>query len=157
MKKIAVLFCCSFVFLILSGTCFAEPSKVTSPITDPATAHEMFAEAMNNRDVEALCAMYADDAVLVLRNGGMIVRGKDNIRKVFTKMTKVIQKLTLETVYAVKSGDTMLFRSKYHSVFTAPHGDTVEVLCSGVEVLKEQPDGTWKFIIDHHAGGENLL
>lgn len=126
-------------------------------ITSPDQAHALFAKAMNEKNLEQLCAMYADDAVMVLRSGNLKVQGKSTIRKVFTEMIAALESLELDIIYQVRSEDTVLFRSKYRSVYHTSDGVKHDVVSSGIEVLRKQPDGTWLFTIDHHNGGDNIL
>ena len=125
-------------------------------ITDPNVAHQLFTQAINKKDIEQLCSIYSDDAVIILRSG-QAIRGKEAIRKVFSRMINATEKLTLETVYQIQSENTVLFRSKYHSIYNNQEGEKVDHVNSGIEILQKQKDGTWLFIIDHHSGGANIL
>lgn len=126
-------------------------------ITDPDMAHALFVKAMNEKNIDQLCAMYTDDAVMVLRDGKLEVSGQRSIRRVFSIMVGMVETLQIETVYQVESEDTVLFRSRYNSVYKTPDGKTQEVVSSGIEVLERQSDGTWLFSIDHQNGGANVL
>ena len=144
--------------LLCSSMCLAQgDTDALKHITDPDDAHMLFSSALKEKNVEQLCALYADDAVMVLKDGTMEVQGKYRIRRVFEWMTDSVESLTLEKVYKVESEDTVLFRSKYRSVFTTDDGEKVDRMCSGIEVLKRQPDGNWLFIIHHQDGGANVL
>lgn len=142
---------------MLLSSVSAYSADTLEVITSPDQAHALFAKAMNEKDLEQLCAMYTDDAVMVLRSGDLTVQGKNKIRKVFTEMVAALESLELDIIYQVRSEDTVLFRSKYRSIYHTPDGVRHDVVSSGIEVLRKQPDGTWLFTIDHHSGGENIL
>lgn len=125
-------------------------------ITSPDQAHSLFVKAMNEKNLEQLCAIYTDDAVMVLRSGDLEVQGKRTIRRVFTKMIEALDSLKLDIVYQVRSEDTVLFRSRYRSVFHTSDGEKQDVVSSGIDVLERQPDGTWLFTINHHNGGDAI-
>ena len=153
-KLIGFLIMCMF----LPVGAFAEQDTIPlEKITDPDMAHEMFVKAINEKNIDQLCAMYTDDAVMVLRDGKLEVSGQSSIRRVFSIMVDMVETLQIETVYQVESEDTVLFRSKYSSVYKTPDGKTEEVVSSGIEVLERQEDGTWLFSIDHQNGGANVL
>ncbi|SIO30297.1 YybH family protein [Halodesulfovibrio marinisediminis] len=146
------------VCMLLPAGAFAEePVIPLEKITDPDMAHALFVKAMNEKNIDQLCAMYTDDAVMVLRDGKLEVSGPSRIRRVFSIMVDMVESLDIETVYQVEAENTVLFRSKYRSVYVTPDGEREEVVSSGVEVLEKQEDGTWLFTIDHQNGGANVL
>ena len=149
-----------FALLAACVLLFSSPAygaDTLEVITSPDQAHALFAKAMNEKNLEQLCAIYADDAVMVLRSGNLKVQGLSKIRRVFTEMIAALESLELDIIYQVRSEDTVLFRSKYRSVYHTSDGVKHDVVSSGIEVLRRQPDGTWLFTIDHHSGGENIL
>ena len=154
MKRLAALL---VIVLMIPAFALAEDSKELVKITDPDMAQELFEKALKEKDLEQLCSMYSDDAVMVLKDGTFTVEGKYRIRRVFSWMIDSVEKLSVETVYKVESEDTVLYRSKYHSVFTTPDGESVDTVSSGIVVLKKQSDGSWLFVIDHQNGGSNVL
>ena len=154
MKRLAALL---VIVLMIPAFALAEDSKELVKITDPDMAQELFEKALKEKDLEQLCSMYSDDAVMVLKDGTFTVEGKYRIRRVFSWMIDSVEKLSVETVYKVESEDTVLYRSKYHSVFTTPDGERVDTVSSGIVVLKKQSDGSWLFVIDHQNGGSNVL
>ncbi|MEZ0575505.1 YybH family protein [Halodesulfovibrio aestuarii] len=153
-KLISFLIMCMF----LPVGAFAEHAEIPlEKITDPDMAHALFVKAMNEKNIDQLCSMYTDDAVMVLRDGKLEVSGQSSLRRVFSIMVDMVETLNIETVYQVEAENTVLFRSKYRSVYKTPDGKIEEVVSSGIEVLEKQADGTWLFSIDHQNGGSNVL
>lgn len=124
-------------------------------ITDPNLGHQIFTDALNAKDLETLVDIYADDAVMIAP-GNNIIRGKDDIRAFFVDVLKVVDSITLDTVFRVNYKDTVVFRSNYTVIYKTEDGNTVSQSASGIEVERLQPDGTWLFIVDHHYGGTDL-
>ncbi len=120
-------------------------------ITDPNQGHEIFKEALNNKNLEALVDIYADDAVMVAV-GGQEIRGREAIRDFFTEIVKSVDNFTFETVFRANYEDTVVFRSKYTVVFNTPDGGKIAQSTGGIEVLRKQADGNWLFVVDHHFG-----
>ncbi|WP_428543530.1 YybH family protein [Profundibacter sp.] len=125
-------------------------------ITDPNQGHQIFTDALNAKDLDILVDIYADDAVMVAP-GNNVIRGKENIRAFFVETLKVVESITLDTVFRVNYKDTVVFRSNYTVVYKTEDGQTVTQAASGIEVERLQPDGTWLFIVDHHYGGTDLV
>lgn len=126
----------------------AERSLV---ITDPNMGHEIFKKALNDKNLEVLVDIYADDAVMVAV-GGQEIRGRDAIRGFFTETIKTVESFNFETVFRMNYADTVIFRSKYTVVFKAPDGSEIAQSTGGIEVLRKQEDGNWLFVADHHFG-----
>ncbi|WP_028585279.1 YybH family protein [Desulfogranum mediterraneum] len=126
-----------------------------SAIREPSTAHALFTRAMNERNLEQLCALYADQAVMVLRSGKE-VRGREAVQEVFSRMVQAIESLELETVYMLRSDKSALFRSHYTATFRNGEGELETHTNSGIEMLEKQPDGSWLFVIDHQVGADRI-
>lgn len=154
MRKFVVL---ALLLMLLPCYAIAQDSDGVVKITDPEEAHQMFAKALKEKDIEQLCSMYSDDAVMVLKEGELTVEGKYRIRRVFRWMIESVTEFELETVYKVETDDTVLVRSKYKSKYVSSDGELEEVTSSGIEVLKKQPDGSWLFVIDHQNGASDFL
>lgn len=138
---------------IFSGNCIAKNDVVK--MTDPLLAHKLFEKALNEKNIEQLYALYSDDCVMVLGDGKEI-KGIEDTHKVFEIWVKGVVKLNVETVYSIRSGNIVLFRSKYHSVYRDAKGRKHEYVSSGIEIVQQQKDGTWQFVLDHHRGGANI-
>ena len=79
------------------------------------------------------------------------------------KLSKIAQakrlaikpKFTIE-VKAVQSGDggLALLRAKWNATGTGPDGKPMTVSGNSTEVVRRQPDGTWRFVIDNPHGAE---
>lgn len=130
------------------GAYAAERSFV---ITDPNMGHEIFKKALNEKNLEVLVDIYADDAVMVAV-GGQEIRGREAIRAFFVETLKAVESFTFETVFRMNYTDTVIFRSKYTVVFKAPDGSEIAQSTGGIEVLRKQADGNWLFVADHHFG-----
>lgn len=120
-------------------------------ISDPNEGHEIYTKALNEKNLNVLEDIYADDAVMV-SPGGKVIQGKKDIHQFFVDTIKNIDAITLTTVFRMHYKDTAVFRSKYRAVFNAPDGKKVTQATSGIEVMRKQNDGSWLFVADHHYG-----
>lgn len=62
-------------------------------------------------------------------------------------------KMEIKTVYCLEAGDVAVGRSEW----SIKDNGTMKVAAKGIELLKRQPDGTWKGLIDHAFGAESHL
>jgi uncharacterized protein (TIGR02246 family) len=123
------------------------------PIAKPEDAHRMFAEAFNAGKLDALVELYEPEAHLISQQQQVQV-GHDAIRNTLKEFLALRGKIDMDTYYAFEAGDTALLRSHWSVVGTGPDGKVLEMEGNGVEVLRRQSDGTWRFIIDHPFGAE---
>ncbi len=61
--------------------------------------------------------------------------------------------MEIKTIYCLQSGDVAVGRSEW----SIKDGDEVKASAKGIELLKRQPGGTWKVLIDHAFGAEANL
>ena len=112
------------------------------PAHKPEEIHALFLDAFNRGHVEALAALYEPGAVLVTGSGN--VTGHEAIRGAYRRMLAGGARMELETRSAIESGDglAVLHASwTYHRAGTATPG-------LSTEVVRRQPDGSWRFVID---------
>jgi uncharacterized protein (TIGR02246 family) len=119
----------------------------------PEDCDLLLAVSINGGDLEGAVAFYEPDARFVAAPDN-VVQGSDGIREVMRGMLKGNPRLTIEVPQVVQSGDLALLCSKWSSTSTAPDGSTTTESGNGREVVRRQPDGTWRFVIDFPNGGD---
>jgi len=117
----------------------------------PKEAHELFTRAFNAGDVDGLMALYEPDALLLTDPPA---KGTQAIREALEGFLALKGKIELETVHAFQNGDVALLRSKWRLKGTGPDGKPIEMQHSSAEVVRRQPDGSWRYIIDHPFGAD---
>ena len=108
----------------------------------PGDLHEAVQTAYNNRDVDALVALYEDDAWLFGPTGP--VQGLEEIRAAWTAMTGMGGSIDMVTQYVIEQGDLALLSNRWTLVM-----DGGEISATTAEVARRQPDGRWKYVIDN--------
>ena len=118
------------------------------PAYNPAEIHTLFQRAFNLGDVEALLALYEPDAVLVV--DGKEVMGRESMRKALETFVARHGRMTLETRAVVESrqGLALLYGGW---AIEPPTKRAADIATRGLstEVVRQQPDGTWLFVIDN--------
>ncbi len=114
-----------------------------------------FAKAVNAGDLDALSDFYAPAAVFVTGGGsGAPATGRAAIREVLAGFLVSHPVMEFEHTYLFVSGDIALARGKWKLTSTGPAGAAESVAGTSIEVLKRQPDGAWRYVIDHPWGGD---
>ena len=125
------------------------------PSYKPEDCDRLLMEAMEKGDIETSVALYEPDAVLLTESGDLMI-GRDAIRRHNEEFISLKTKTTIDEIKTAISGDGSIAttRMKCTSVFLDPRsGNQVRLLTNTLEVVRKQPDGTWRFVIDDPFGG----
>jgi ketosteroid isomerase-like protein len=121
------------------------------PAQRPEQCDLLISEAINAGNIDAALALYESNATFAPELD-QSVTGLPAIRKVMEGFTALNPKLTVEVPLVLESGDIALLHSKWTITGTNPDGSSMNAEGKGVEVVRRQADGTWKFIIDNPNG-----
>jgi uncharacterized protein (TIGR02246 family) len=120
----------------------------------PEDCHRLFVEAFNAGDVDGLMALYEPQAVLCKADGEPIA-GHSAIRAAFQSFLALKPKIQLQTKYAIRMGDLALLRAEWEITGTDPSGQPLAPTHHrSTEVVRRQPDGAWRYVIDHPFGAD---
>jgi uncharacterized protein (TIGR02246 family) len=115
-------------------------------------AHATLAAAFNTGNVETVLSMYDFNGIIV-PEPGKPVSGKEKFEEAIRAILSIKGKMEIKTVYCLQTGNLAVGRSEWNIT----DGQEVKISAKGIEVMKEQPDGTWKIVIDHAFGAlENM-
>jgi len=120
-------------------------------VESPAQMNGIFAVAYNSGAVENLLALYEPQAVLVTRVGESLI-GLEAIKSELQNLLKLGGEMTSENQYAFQMENIALLRAKFVLKTTTPKGDPLEITGNTSEVVRQQSDGRWLYIIDHPFG-----
>ncbi len=120
------------------------------PAQNPVELDQLFAEALNSGNLEALQALYEPEASFNPEPGAE-VHGKEAIRQALEGFLAMNPTITLDTKTLAQTADIALCSARWHLTGTGPDGP-VELNGQSVEVARKQPDGSWMFIIDNPFG-----
>jgi uncharacterized protein (TIGR02246 family) len=118
------------------------------PLHRPDDFHRVFGEAFNAGDADALLALYAPDASLVPQPG-QVVSGTAALRAALAGFLALRGQMTLETRAVVVAGDLAQTHGQWTLTGTGPDGSALQMAGRSAEVLRRQPDGTWRCVIDN--------
>ena len=116
-------------------------------------AHVTLAAAFNTGNIATVLSMYDFNGIIV-PEPGKPVSGKEKFEEAIKAILSIKGKMEIKTVYCLQTGNLAVGRSEWNIT----DGNEVKVSAKGIEVMKQQPDGTWKIVIDHAFGAlENLV
>jgi ketosteroid isomerase-like protein len=119
----------------------------------PEQVIDEFVKFFNARDLDGLLEhLYEADAVLVPEPGTASVSGQPAIREVLQAFLGMGATMSIVAGAAYTSGDISLTHSRWR--LDVPGGDPMEGTTA--EIVRRQPDGTWKYAIDNPWGGTVL-
>jgi len=112
----------------------------------PEHVSERLVSLLNTGDIDAVLALYEDDAVFADLGGS--VRGLEAIGEAHREFFESGYVLSLNHPAVFESGDIALVHWSW--TVTRPDGSPIEGVSA--EVLRRQPDGQWKYVIDNSDG-----
>lgn len=113
----------------------------------PEEIDPVWSEAFNAGDADGVLSLYEPGAAFVVPTGEVIT-GLDAIREVLGGFLAMKPTIDLQTRKILRTGDTALVYSAWTLSATADDGSAIEMTGNATVVLREQPDGTWCFVID---------
>lgn len=114
--------------------------------------HATLANAFNTGNVDVVMSMY-DASGIIVPEPGKPVSGQAKFEEAIKGILSIKGKMEIKTIYCLQTGNIAVGRSEWN---ITDNGD-VKISAKGIEVMKQQPDGTWKIIVDHAFGAEAAL
>ncbi|MBT3374631.1 MAG: SgcJ/EcaC family oxidoreductase [Lentisphaerae bacterium] len=123
------------------------------PAHRPEECDQLLFKTIDTGDLDAALELYEPDAVFVVAPG-QVVTGHAAIREVLRGMLAAGGVGNIEGVTSVVStdGSVAFTRTKGSATHAGPDGKPVTVEFHSVEVVRKQPDGTWRIAIDDPSG-----
>ena len=117
-------------------------------VQTPGDMSPALAAAFNARDLDALAALYSEDGVLIDETGAQH-RGVEAIKAALKDMLEAGGAMTSTPRLAVIVGDIALSGADWR---LEPRDGGEPLEGRSLEVLRRQPDGSWRYVIDCPTG-----
>ncbi len=117
----------------------------------PEEMPRLWAENLIAGHLDALVALYEADATLVAQPGE-VVTGTEAIREALSGLIAMRPTFNIEGRKVLQTGDIALSFADWTLAGTAPNGEPIEMAAQTSDVLRRQPDGSWRFVIDNPWG-----
>ena len=120
-------------------------------MSEPQAIHRAVEEAFNAKDLDGLVALYETDARMVTPDGSVAV-GIEAIREQWQSILAMNVPMRVRTRFAIEVGDIALLRNDWNV-----ESPDFELASSASEVVRRQPDGSWRYIVDHPFGASDMI
>ncbi len=117
----------------------------------PEEVPRLWAETFVAGDLDSLVALYEADATLVAQPGEVLT-GTEAIREALSAFLATRPTFNLEVRKVLQTGDIALSFADWTLRGTGPDGEPIEMAAQTSDVLRRQPDGTWRLVIDNPYG-----
>lgn len=121
------------------------------PAQKPEEVHRLFEQAFNAGDLDALMALY-EPAASLIPTPGQLVSGTEAVRAALAGYLAVKGRLAIETHRIVPAGDVALMYGRWTLTGTGPDGAPITMGGRNTEVVRRQPDGGWRYVVDDPFG-----
>ena len=144
------------IHLTAHPTTDPQPALDPDALDRPHALNQQWCDAFNAGDLNALMATYEPDAVIVPGPGADPLHGLAAIEGAMTWFLGLGGTLSFTPRYWLVTGDLALSSIAFTmDGGTDPGGNPVDLHGVTSEVMRRQPDGTWKYVIDHPFGGSD--
>jgi ketosteroid isomerase-like protein len=110
-------------------------------------------EGINSGNLDSLMMFYETDACFASQPG-QLAKSPETIRQSLRSFIDLNGKLDLKVKRVLQSSDLPLVISEWSVSGTGPDGKQINMAAKSADVLRQQADGTWRFVIDNLWGTE---
>ena len=121
------------------------------PAQTPEEVASLLGQAFNAGDLESILALYEPEAAFVAQPGETVT-GTEALREAFGGFLALKPTFELEVKKVFRAGDIALSFVDWTLTGTGPAGETISMSGQGSDVLRQQHDGSWLFVIDNPYG-----
>ena len=119
----------------------ATPEQVLASVVD----------GINAGNLDALMALYEPHAAFAAQPGSLAA-GWSGVRASLAAFTAMNGTLDLQVTRVLQVDDLALVVGAWSFAGTGPDGEPVTLTGRNADVLRRQPDGSWRFVIDNPWG-----
>ena len=108
-------------------------------------------EGINAGDLDSLMTLYEPLACFASQPG-QLAKSPDGIRESLRGFIDMNGKMDLKVKRVLRASDLALVTTEWSFSGTGSNGKRVDMTAKSADVLRQQPDGTWRFVIDNPWG-----
>jgi uncharacterized protein (TIGR02246 family) len=124
-------------------------------MSEPIDTVNQLVQAINRRDADRALGFYEPDAVLVIQPG-QVARGAAQLRDALAGFAALEPTLESEAQHVIQVGDLALYLGRWTLRGTAPTGQPLIMGGESTDILRRQPDGEWRIVVDNPWGFQVL-
>ena len=121
-------------------------------VQSPEEAVRAMVDAFNSRNLDAFMSFYEPGATLVPQPG-QVASGAAEIREAMGGFLALKGRMEIEPgLSVIQADDVALVSGSWTLTGTGPDGEPVTLDGRVTDVVRRQPDGTWRWVIDAPFG-----
>jgi len=133
--------------VMASRKAFAASRGGVAPVTDLDKFYDAWQDRFNAWDIEAMVDLYLPDVTYINPEGKQLA-GHAGVRADFEGAFALKPQIDLHDRKHIVYRDIALTTNHWTLKLTGPDGKPQELTGGGIEVVRKQADGGWRFIID---------
>jgi uncharacterized protein (TIGR02246 family) len=119
--------------------------------TTPEQVIEQFSRHLNDGDLDALVGLYEAGAAFV-PEPGVVLHGQDAIREALREFLALNPTIAGQIQGVVETDGVALVVNRWRLEGTGPEGSPMEMSGVSADVVRRQPDDSWRVLIDDPWG-----
>jgi uncharacterized protein (TIGR02246 family) len=108
-------------------------------------------EGINTGNLDDLMTLYEADACFATQPG-QLAKSPESVRQSLRSFIDLKGKLDLKVKRVLQASDLALVTTEWSFSGTGPDNKPVNMASKSADVLRQQADGTWRFVIDNPWG-----
>lgn len=117
----------------------------------PEEVLDSIVEGINKGNIDSLMTLYEPEACFATQPG-QLAKSPESVRQCLLDFITLKGKLDLKVKRVLQASDLALVTTEWSFSGTGPDGNPVNMVAKSADVLRQQSDGTWKFVIDNPWG-----
>ena len=127
------------------------PHRISEGRATPEQVLASIVDGINTGNVDALMTLYEPNAAFATQPGNL-AHGLRGIRGGLAGFIAMKGTLDLKVTRVLEASGLALVIGEWSFVGTGPDGQPVTLTGHSADVLRRQPDGSWRFVIDNPWG-----
>lgn len=119
----------------------------------PGEVLDSVVEGINTGDLDSLMMLYEDDACFASQPG-QLAKSPESVRQSLRSFIDSKGKLDLKVKRVLQASDLALVITEWSFSGTGTDGKPVNMTARSSDVLRQQANGAWRFVIDNPWGTE---
>jgi ketosteroid isomerase-like protein len=129
----------------------SDKTQTTLGRGTPEQVLESIVEGINSGNLEGLMTLYEPNAAFAVQPG-TLVHGLQGVREGLAGFIAMKGTLDLKIARILEADGIALVVGTWSFSGTGPDGQPVQLASQNADVLRRQPDGSWRFVIDNPWG-----
>jgi uncharacterized protein (TIGR02246 family) len=122
-------------------------TPVAHSTATPAGLMQTFVQCVHADDLDELLALYEPDAVFE-PEPGVVCTGTAEIREALAAFLSLRPSMVVQPIQILVAADVALVVNEWTMQGTGPDGSAVSQGGRSADVVRRQPDGSWRVLID---------